>query len=174
MKRTASRLLFNLSVGQLRTVFLSTLHICWKNNWLSWTQSKFLFLYIRFCTHLFKCFFKNRAQTMPTTSQSYLVFLHPNGRLSHGHFWFVPFLNFLANSWSLKKKQQKIPQQKFHLVSIFDQQVLDEATVLFLLDAATNFEIAQHFLATKLFSPSSKAFRTIQERKNHFWTLWRN
>jgi hypothetical protein len=33
----------------------------------------------------------NRAQMMPTTSLSYSVFLHHNGRLFHGHFWFVPF-----------------------------------------------------------------------------------
>ena len=33
----------------------------------------------------------NRAQMMHTISPSYSVFLHLNGRLFHGHFWFVPF-----------------------------------------------------------------------------------
>lgn len=42
-------------------------------------------------------------------------------------------------------------QQKLDLVSIFDPQVLDEATVLCLLDAAANFEIAQHFSANEAF-----------------------
>lgn len=42
-------------------------------------------------------------------------------------------------------------QHKFDLVSIFDQQVLDEATVLCLLDAAANFEIAQNFSGNEAF-----------------------
>jgi hypothetical protein len=42
-------------------------------------------------------------------------------------------------------------QQNFDLVSIFDQQVLDEATVLCLLDAAANLEIAQHFYGNEAF-----------------------
>ena len=33
----------------------------------------------------------NRAQMTPITSPSYSVFLHLNGHLFHGHFWFVPF-----------------------------------------------------------------------------------
>ena len=40
----------------------------------------------------------DESETMPTTSQSYSVFLHLNDPLLHGHFWFVPFLNFLADS----------------------------------------------------------------------------
>lgn len=42
-------------------------------------------------------------------------------------------------------------QQRLDLVSIFDEQVLDEATVLCLLDAAANIEIAQHFSGDEAF-----------------------
>jgi len=42
-------------------------------------------------------------------------------------------------------------QQNFDLVPIFDEQVLDEATVLCLLDAAANVEIAQHFSGNEAF-----------------------
>ena len=41
--------------------------------------------------HSIQMFFY-RAQTMPITSLSFSVFLHLNSRLSHGRFWFVPFL----------------------------------------------------------------------------------
>ena len=78
MKCTALPLLFNLSVGQLMTMTMfgrRSLHICCKNNWLLWKQSKFRFLQNFLYTTFKKCFL-TRAQTMPTTSLSYSVFLH--------------------------------------------------------------------------------------------------
>jgi hypothetical protein len=82
---------------------------------------------------------------MPTMSPNYLVFAHPSGRLSHEHFWFV-----LSSSISLQISVSQKFQKIFDLVSIFDE-VLDEPTVLCLLDAAANVEIARHFSGDEAF-----------------------
>ena len=103
----------------------------------------------------------NRAQMMPTTSLSYLAFLHLNGRLFHGHFWFVPFL---ASSQILvsQNSSKKLTSYRSSINKFWMKR---RCFVCWMRPPI--LKLPNTFLAMRLFCLSSRAFRTIQEQKNH-------